>query len=72
MGPEVLIKSGEKKTKPKHISNRKCLSVKNSIHDIPLFKAVMNPKLNHFLIVVIAALKAITAFLIIVQVKTKY
>lgn len=32
----------------------------------------MNPKLNHFLMVATAVFTAITAFLIVVQVKTKY
>lgn len=67
MGHKVLIKSEKN-----YISHWKCLRVKKPIHDIPLFKAVINPKLNHFLMVVIAGLIAITAFLIKVQVKTKY
>lgn len=69
MGHEVVIKSEKN-----YISNWKRWRVTKTIHDIPLFKAVMNPKLNHFLMVAIAVLIAITAFLIIivVQVKTKY
>jgi len=67
MGHEVLIKSEKN-----YISSWKCLRLKKPIHGIALFKVVMNPKLNHFLMVVIAMLIAITAFLIIVQVKTKY
>lgn len=67
MGHAVLIKSEKN-----YISNWKHLRVTKTIHDILLFKVVMNPKLNHFLMVAIAVLIAITALLIIVQVKTKY